>query len=315
VDLARTLAADVFTAAALRGPVRGALAQALDARLRQGDLDGAADVVEALVDTWPVASLVDDALADPSDDQLDLLGRASEIVRLAFAWPSLDGQVWPRPPDTWLQHHAGPGPHTVQRRGPDDGAAAVAEALGCDVGAGPSVDGVLALTPEALVARRGEVVAAVMRGEHAAVAVLGAVETAAARMALGEVRMEASRQQAYERYGRIGLTRGQGSWRRLLGAPLPGVVDGPLEVRCLGAVLPGPPSALRAQEPRRTGWLLWDGPHPPRQVTPRAAGLATLLGRGQTLDAVTRALESTPDEVAAGVAALRELGALSGQPA
>ncbi|MCB9745228.1 MAG: hypothetical protein H6740_21785, partial [Alphaproteobacteria bacterium] len=204
VDLGVRLRDSLLTAAELRGPTRGALAAQLQAAVKGERWAEAAVLLEAVLDTWPLSALVDPARkawARGARDATDLavLARAASLISLARGWAPFGRGPWPTP-DTETLRRLSQGASVALRRGPGDGAALVAEALGLPLSDDEALpEGLAVLSDADVLERRDALARALVAGRVRAVAWRGEGPTGAeAQLAWGELQMEAPDQEAFE---------------------------------------------------------------------------------------------------------------------
>lgn len=273
-------------------------------------------VIELLVDTWPIGALIDGAreawTRGPDGRALAILERAAEVAASVLGWPTSLDRRWPMPDEATILDLAGPGPHVVIGRGGQDGAPAVAVTLGARLG--PIEP--LALAPAAdvhgdeLVARRGELVELLARGEAAAVRfTCPPPDDPESRSALEDIRKLAVAQAAFDRYGQAGLSVMTAPSRLddvLTDAP-PGKV-GEEVVRCCSIlVLP----TLQDGEMRAMGTLAWDAGYRPVQVSPGIAALLSILEQPMRVEDLARKIQVGEDELRPVLKELAEVGAIT----
>ena len=320
LDLGVRLRDQLFVGAVIGGPLRQALSGRLGQAVEAQRWHAAARLLEAFLDSFPVAALVDDArlrwTGSPDPEALAVLGRAGELVCLAMDWGAAPDGCWPWPSDAWIEGTIGTvAVSAVEQRDPQDGA----EQLALLLGEVPLDEGIFdeVLPPHAtvlaerLVERREELCGWLARGDLSAVRLLDALpDTPAARLAMGEVMLEGERQAALERYGLAGLRAGVvKDWRKQLRPQATAPVHGPLEPRCAAAVLPGTPGRLERGDASPVGWLLWEEATAPLPVQPAAVAVLRALDGQKELSAVAAALEAPPEAVEAVAAELCRVGA------
>ncbi|MEC8425314.1 MAG: hypothetical protein VX000_16130, partial [Myxococcota bacterium] len=301
LDLGVRLRDQLFVSAAVGGPLRQALAGRLGTAVETEQWHAAARLLEAFLDSFPVASLVDAArmrwTEGPDPQALAVLARAGELVCLAMDWKAGPDGCWPWPSDAWMEGTVGTvGVSAVEQRDAQDGA----ELLAVLLGEVPVQEGILAevLPPHATVSgerlaeRREELCGWLARGELTAVRVTGEVPAdPATLLALGEIRLEGARQAALERFGVSGLRAGSVvDWKEQLRPQATAPVHGPLVPRCEATVLPGTPSRLARGDARPVGWLLWNAPSAPVAVQPAAIAVLRELDGERDLAAIAAAL-------------------------
>jgi hypothetical protein len=320
LDLGVRLRDQLFVGAVLSGPLRQALSGRLGQAVNAGEWRGAARLLAAYLDSYPLAALLDAARLrwtdGPDPDALAVLARAGELVCLAMDWQAGPDGCWPWPSTAWIEGTiGGVGVSAVEQRDPQDGA----EQLALLLGEVPVDEGILSevLPPHATVSgerlaeRREELCGWLARGDLTAVRVTGELpDDPAARLALGEIRLEGERQAALERFGLAGLRAGSvRDWKAQLRPQATAPVHGPLVPRCSAAVLPGTPGRLARGDASPVGWLLWNAPTAPVAVQPAAVAVLRELDGERDLAAVAGSLEAPPEAVQAVAAELCRVGA------
>lgn len=314
IDLGIRLRDSLFRRRQVEKAVRSALVERLNAAVSEEDGPRAAVLVEAIVDTWPVAHLVDDAretwARGPDGRALAVLHRAAVLTGLATG--SRPG--WPRPGPAWAQRITGSRLVTgVQRRHADDGAEELAELFEVEVEAGPALElAAIARVPASdLASRRAEIGRALALGELAAVQLIGALpDDPESQLAAWEVELEGDAQLAVERYGVMATrTPGAPAWSDLL-VSAPAGTPGPTP-RPVASVLrlPGTLAGLRRGHIEPTPWLVWDGPVRPVPVTPGAAAVVSNLDGVRTAEEVAAALGAPIEPVRDVIDGLISVGA------
>jgi hypothetical protein len=262
---------EFFSAEHLYDTLRPALQHRLDVAIDAGHWDEAADVLAALIDTWPISATVETAwvrwCAEREPLALSILGRAREIMALMGA-PSADIPL----AETMPAHETIPG--------------------------------------EDLAARRAELCGKAADGALGAVVFSSPVPMEAeAQLALGELRMEAPAQAAVEAHGLAGLLApGAPTWAHAFGPAPAGRMGDALRLLCDVAILPGTPDRLRGGDPSPIGWLLWSGPAAPVAVAPGAIELLRHVHEG--VDAAFAAAGFDAEQGREALTELVELGAL-----
>ncbi|MCO4745978.1 MAG: hypothetical protein KC912_14380 [Proteobacteria bacterium] len=79
---------------------------------------------------------------------------------------------------------------------------------------------------------------------------------------------------------------------------------------CHTASLPGSPERLARGDKSEVGWLLWDGPHPPRPVHPGAMHLLESIDEASTVEELVLETGWGEDEVRTALESLASAGAL-----
>ena len=318
LDLGALLRDQLLSRRTLWGPVRKLLQARLAHALEGQQWARAAELLTLWLDTWPVGAAVDPALsawlARPAAADLAVLARAAELGCAGLGWQPQPGTPWPLPSAAWIREQVEGRPVHLRTRGEDDGRQRVCEALGVEPGP-EEVDlhlpTVLDLPGEALIARRGELASALVRGELGAVRLTTPLPpVAAARLALGELRLEGPHQRAFEEWGRAGLrVEGFATWEEQLQVA-PSGEDGPLLQATADALLaPGTPASIRRGELSDTGWLVWDAPFRPVPVLPVAVACLRALDGERDAAAVAAEGRGPLDQVRAVLSELVQLGA------
>lgn len=318
LDLGALLRDQLLSRRTLGGPIRKLLQARLAHALEGQQWARAAELMASWLDTWPVGAAVDPALsawlARPTAADLAVLARASELACAALGWQPQAGTPWPQPSAAWIREQVEGRPVHLRTRGPEDGRQLVCEALG--VAAGPEevelhLPPVLDLPGEALAGRRAEVARALVRGEVGAVRLTTPLPPgAAARLALGELRLEGDHQRAFEAWGRAGLrVEGFATWEEQLLAAPAGEEGAILQATADPLLAPGTPASLRRGELRDTGWLLWEAPFQPVPVHPVAVACLRALDGERDAAAVAAEVQGPLDQVQAVLSELVQLGA------
>ncbi|MBN1945700.1 MAG: hypothetical protein JW797_08480 [Bradymonadales bacterium] len=286
LDLAVRLRDQLFTSGFVAGLARNALIGGLKSATACRDRERMATLVQALVDTWPAAALVDEArerwTAGPDAASLAVLARVSWIAQLSLGWNALPEGIWPMPSASWVVHQVGARPVRLVSRGPMDGADTIGEYLSIPVETAHSKSQtrLAVLSGEELATRRAELASRLVEGEIAAVWFTSEVPAdAASQLALAEIRLESDYQLGVERYGQAALELAGPipSWEQLLCAPPPGEPGEVLVAQCNGLILPGTPAGLMEGETDPAGWLLWPLPCFPLAVHPVAVSILNQL--------------------------------------
>ena len=318
LDLGALLRDQLLSRRTLAGPVRRLLQARLARAIEDGRWSESASLLVLWLDTWPVGAAVDPAVsawcAGPDAEDLAVLARASELACAALGWRQQPGTPWPVPGADWIREQVAGRPARLRGRGPGDGREAVAEAIG-DLSLGEEVDPhlprVVELPGEALAGRREELVRALVHGEIGAVLPTTPLPpTAAARLALAELRLEGDHQRSFERYGRAGLrVRRLVGWDDLVGQAPAGEPGPVLQATADALLAPGTPAGLRRGEPETVGWLLWDAPFRPVPVHPVAVEVLRALDGERGAEAVAEVVGGPPDQVSAVLEELVRVGA------
>ena len=277
----------------------------------------ATSTIESLLDTWPLAAMIDDAVQTwvegPDPTALAVMARCAEVVAPAVGWPLSIDRRWPMPDEAWIRDSAGEGPFEVIGRGPRDAAPAVAVSLDAPLGEPERLDLPVVLTAagDQIVAQLDDLVGALKSGRAAAIRFDTPVPwDEASRAALKTLQEVSSLQASFEKYGQAALVTGPvPAWQDLLETAPPGQPsDTPTRI-CDAVFLP----VLNGQgEPETVGCLLWEAPF--KAVTIRPAGVEVLrrLDGATSYAQIAEALESSEDNIAGVVKQLVKLGAASG---
>ena len=262
---------DFFDDAQLQNFLRPALSQKLDEAIQSQNWSQASVLLSAFIDTWP-------------------LGGSIQQV-----W-----QMWSRECDpralTFL--HRANEVITLIGGAPLD--IPITQAL-------PPYESLLG---EELADRRAELAQKALNGEIWAIECTTPVPLdAASQLALGELRMEACAQHAFEKYGKVGLLAPQApSWEEALGRAPAGKEGENLRLLCDLALLPSTPQKLSRGECSATAWLLWNGPAQPLPIHPGVYQLLKNIKNGKAAAFSQVGLSASQGE--AMVSELIALGAL-----
>jgi len=315
VDLAVRLQREFFQEAWLAGEGRRRLERRLALAVDLCRWPRAADLLQAWLDSWPLAQLVEPALAAwqarPAAGPLAQLQRVSELVRLAWGWRALPGTPWCLPAPGWVRQQA-PEALEIQARSQGDGALELGADLSLPVrGVAALPAGLGLVRGEELVSRRAQLCRALAQGRLQAVRVQPPIpELPEAGLALGELRLEGQRQASYERWGEAGLrVRGEASWDESLESHAAGQAGAVLRATCEGRFLPGPPGRLRQGDVQRVGYLLWRASLRPVAVHPVAVVVLQALDGVKDPAALAQQLGAPPERLRELLAELLALGA------
>jgi len=277
----------------------------------------AMSTVDSLLDTWPLAAMIGDAMQDwidgPNASSLAVMARCAEVVAPAVGWPLSIDRRWPMPDETWIRDSAGQGPFVVIGRGPRDAAPAVAVSLDSPLGKSEllPLPPVIAAQGDELAARLDEFTAALKSGEVAAIRFETPVPwDDASRAALKALHEASPVQRSFELYGHAALVTGPvPAWKDLLtdapeGRPSPT----PSRV-CDAVVLP----MMNAQgELETVGCLLWEAPFKAVTINPSGVEILRRLDGETSVSEIASAVGSPESNVARIVQQLVDLGAASG---
>lgn len=298
----------------LEGPVRSALQSRLNQAARDPQrLLMSLHAIALLLDTWPLASMVDEARErweqGPDGRSLAVLARAAHIVSAVLGYPRVIDGRWPMPDVDWMQKMCGPGPHIVVSRAPADGSAGLLSVLNATRARVPmQLPKVARAQGDELVAQRAELLAMLRSGDVAAIRFETPVPwDDASRAALAELHDAAPAQRAFERYGHAGLLAPDApSWSELLTPAPRGVMGEVLRKTCDVVTLPN--LDARGHVELFAG-LVWSAPHPPLNVVQSAGDLLKRLN-GQSSIAKIAAEVGAPEDLARSLfEQLVELGA------
>ncbi|MCB9741873.1 MAG: hypothetical protein H6741_23605 [Alphaproteobacteria bacterium] len=312
-DLGRRLRDQLFTAAELSGPTRAGLARQLQEAVQGKRYAEAAVLLEATLDTWPVAALVEEALAgwvagsaDPED--LDLLARAASLISVGRGWAPFARGPWPLPDPATLRGLLPEGASQLAVVVDDGYSLRLAAQLGLEPSHFAVLDApVIPLDAERLLADAPALIGDLLRGVVCALDWRGdPPEGAEAQLAWGELRMEASHQALFERYGPPGVTLARaGRWQDRLLEPEPGTPGEHLKPVVTWAILPGTPATLAQGSVQPVCTLFFPGPRRPVPVVPVVAALLASLEGGGPPPPLR------PEQRATVLGKLLELGAVS----
>jgi len=314
VDLGVRLRDALFRRQHVERVLRAALVDRVSAAVSESDYAKAGPLLQALLDTWPCAALVDGAreawTLGPDGPALVVLSRVAELTSLATGAP----MGWPRPGEAWIKRTVGNRLITgVEHRHPDDGAKRLAELLDVPLLEGPPLD----LAPVGMVEaselpeRVEELARKLVDQELVGVQIRGHIpEEPAHQLAAFELRLESTAQRTIERLGIYGAeVPGEPTWDEMIGAapagrpgPRPRALAEPIR-------LPGTPASLARGEVDPTAWLVWDAPHKPLPVTGPAAAVLSQLDGETDADAIAQRLGAPRDAVAHVMQGLIEAGA------
>ena len=300
------------------GPVRRALVEHLQAAASvPGRLAMATSTIEALLDTWPLASLIEDAVHEwvdgPNPVSLAVMARCAEVVAPAVGWPLSIDRRWPMPDEAWIRSSAGEGPFVVVGRAPRDAAPAVAVSLDAPLGEAEALDlpKVLTVSGDELVTQLDTLVGALESGSAAAIQFDTPVPwDDASRAALETLREYSDLQQSYEKYGQAALETGPApAWKDLLQDAPPGRPSDTPARCCDAVVLP----MLDAQgKPETVGCLVWEAPFKAVTINPAGVEVLRHMDGQTTAQAIAEKVNSTEENIAGVMAQLVRLGAASG---
>ena len=302
----------------LVGPVRQILVDHLQAAAQiPGRFALAMSSVDALLDTWPLASMIDDAVQDwsdgPSASALAVLSRCAEVVAPAVGWPLSIDRRWPMPDVKWIRDSAGTGPFVVIGRGPRDAAPAVAVALDSPLGPIEHLDlpPVVIAQGDELVDRLDDFLGALERGDAVAFRFDTPVPwDPASRAALATLHAAAPLQRSFEIYGHAALQTGPvPAWKDMLLDAPEGIPSTTPSRLCDAIVLP----MMDGNGVLKTvGALLWEAPFKSVSIDPAGVEVLRRLDGDTTAAQIASAVGSPEDNIVRIVEQLVELGAATG---
>ena len=318
IDLGIALRDQYFCRERVAGPVRDGLKRRLAQAIEQSEPGLAAVLLSAFLDSFAVAGMVDSArtvwTTGPDAAALAVLARAGQIICLGEGLKAHPGGPWPVPTEEWIRQEVGDADQIVQTH-EDDGARWIADRLALELVVEESevMPEVIRVSGDSVAEQRIEIVSALVREEAMAVLVETAVPNdSASQLAMGEIRLEARAQKAFEAYGWAGLwVQDYLKFDDLLGSAPEGHSGEVVRPRCSAAVLPGTPSQLRQGRLGDTGWLLWEGPVRPVAVQPVAVELMRAMDGKKDHQGLAAATGLEPRMVRDICDALRQLGAVS----
>jgi hypothetical protein len=271
--------------------------------------------IDAFIDTWPLASMIDEAMArwrtSPDPASLAVMHRAAEVVGSVLGWPRSIDRRWPLPDEAWMRKQV-PGRCRVVSRGPRDGAPAAAVALDAMLGRAEPVPlpGRASTHGDELVARVPDLLAGLRNGVVSAVDVDGWIPwDTASQAAWTALRDATPLQQAYARYGLAALVAGGGPpFAELLGRAPPSPVRDRMVRTCDALVVPGldPDGAMQP-----VGVLCWNAAYRPVRVNPAAIRVLELFDAPRAVADAPRVLQSDASAVLQVIDQLAGLGALA----
>lgn len=274
--------------------------------------------IDAFIDSWPLASMVDDAVVawrtNPTPHALAVLHRTAEVVGSVLGWPRSVDRRWPLPDEAWMRRQVQGQQVVVSRRGPRDGSAAVAMALDAPFGEPNmlSLPALLEIHGDELTARCDEAVAALAADDVKAVDIDGWTpwdddsQAAAVRL-----RSATPLQNAYSTFGLAALVAGGGRPFAELLEDAPTGTVAPVMRRVGDAVIVPGMDAHGNIHP--VGVLCWDDHYKPVRVNPVAITVLDAIGVHGDLDAVAESLEAERSEMMGLVEQLASVGAVTAE--
>ncbi|NCG17906.1 MAG: hypothetical protein GWP91_02705 [Rhodobacterales bacterium] len=317
VDLGIRMRDQLLRSEVISGGVRQVLADRLNNIARAGRLSMAPSLVDALLDTWPLAAVVDDArdrwVAGPDGEALLILSRAMHVVGMALGWPETIDRRWPMPDVDWIEREAGEGPFDVVIRGRADGAPATATVLNTFVALKEPLDTppVRSVQGDEIVDMLDELLSSVASGEYAAIRFESPVPwDELSQAALATLEESNPKQRLFRRFGLAGLLVDDTPehFDDLLGTPKIHKATLRPQTRCSGLVLP---RLSENGQVTTVGAVAWEAAIKPVLVHPLAIQLLQLLDgehtRADLLDADDR---FTPEILDHLLTQLQEIGAI-----
>lgn len=272
--------------------------------------------IDAFLDSWPLASMIEDAVltwrTDPNPEALAVLHRTSEVVGSVLGWPRSVDRRWPLPDEAWMRRQVDDAAVVVVRRGPRDGSAAVAMAL--DAGFAPAeplpLPELLQVHGDELAVRIDDLADGLKSGIVQTVDVDGWIPWDDASQAAAEkLRNATPLQRAYTHFGLGALVAGGGLPFAEILEDAPAGQIGEQMRRVGDAVLV--PSMDGSGNIHPIGVLCWDDRYHPVKVNPVAITVLDAVGVHNDLDAVARALKADRGEVMPLIEQLAEVGAVT----
>lgn len=271
--------------------------------------------IDAFLDSWPLASMIEDAVfawtRQPDPESLAVMHRTAEVVASVLGWPRSVDRRWPLPDEAWMRRQID-GPVEVIRRAPRDGSAAVAMAL--DAGFGRSeripLEGLLQVHGDELALRIDELEQALTSGRARVVDVDGWIPwDEASQAAADRLRACTPLQKAYSHFGLAALEAGGGVPFQELLEDAPAGQMGRQMRRVGDAVLI--PTMDGSGNIHPIGVLCWDDRYRPVKVNPVAITVLDAIGAHDDLDAVARSLQADRSELDPLLEQLAEVGAIT----
>lgn len=270
--------------------------------------------IDAFIDTWPLAAMIEGALATwrqgPEPRALAVMYRASEVIGSVLGWPRSIDRRWPLPDEAWMRRQVS-GPCRVVPRGPRDGAPAAAVALDAPFARAQPLALPTCITAhgDELAARLPDLLAGLRTGVAHAIDVDGWIPwDAASRAAFDAITEATELQGAVRRYGLAALAAGGGPAFDDVLEPAPASEVGERMLRMCDALMVPTLDAEGAMQP--VGVLVWDGPHRPIRVNPAAITVLEMFTEARGVSEAARVLDADPAVVHNVVEQLAAVGAL-----
>ncbi|MEZ4315862.1 MAG: hypothetical protein R3F61_00085 [Myxococcota bacterium] len=272
--------------------------------------------IEAFIDTWPLAAMIEDAMvawrAAPNPRSLAIMFRASEVIGHVLGWPRSIDRRWPLPDEAWMRRHVEGRAVVVVPRGPRDGSAAAAVALNSNfVFAEPmKLPRTVVAHGDELVSRLDELLSSVRSGVAKAVDIDGWIPwDDASQSAFHTLNAASDTQAAYARFGLAALVAGPGpAFDELLDEAPRGTWGELLRRTCDALVVPTL-DGDGAMNP--VGVLCWDDAYRPIKVNPVAISVLEALDDNPTPEEVAEVLKSEKPVVESVLRQLVEVGAVT----
>lgn len=270
--------------------------------------------IDAFIDTFPLASMIDDAVAswriEPNPEALTVLRRAADVLGSVLGWPRSVDRRWPLPDEGWMRRQVD-GPAIVVPRGPRDGSAAAAVALDAVFGA-REIDypNQQVIHGDELVARVPDLLEKLADDQTLTVDVAGWIPWDDASQEAYQQLVEATPlQSAYARCGLAAIAAGGGGeFADLLHTAPPGELGERMRAVAEAVVVPHL-SEEGSVEPH--GVLVWDDHYTPVRVNPVITTLIEALADQPTIGQVAQRLKSEPSVVEDVMRQLVEVGAVT----
>ncbi len=272
--------------------------------------------IDAFIDTWPLAAMVEDAMDQwreaPNPHALAVMFRAAEVIGHVLGWPRSVDRRWPLPDEAWMRRNVEGRNVVVVPRGPRDGSAAAAVALNANfVFAEPmELPRTVTAHGDELVDRLDELVASVRSGVARAVDVDGWVPwDDASQQAVHELDAASDLQAAYSRFGLAALIAGAGPpFEEILEDAPAGEMGDRLRRTCDALVVPSL-DGDGAMNPM--GVLCWDQAYRPIKVNPVAISVLEALDDNPTIPEVAESLKAEEELVRSVLQQLVAVGAVT----
>lgn len=270
--------------------------------------------IDAFIDTYPLAAMIDDAVYDwcqgANPRSLAVLRRAADVVGSVLGWPRSVDRRWPLPDEAWMRRQV-EGPAVVVPRGPRDGSAAAAVAL--DAVFGPreaDYPEQVVIHGDSLTEKVPGLLEQLASDGSLTVDVAGWIPWDDHSQAAFQALSEASPlQSAYARCGLAAIEAGGGQdFAELLQNAPPGEMGDNLRATCEAVVVPHL-SESGSVEPH--GVLVWDDHYLPVRVNPVVSSLIEAMADQPTIDQLTQRLNSERSVIQGVIEQLVDVGAVT----